>query len=319
MRKSGVVHRIQGCLHDDISARVVVIKATSQHNPQRKEQVMFAIKKMSEIQENMINAGAKILSVMFRYEDNGGWGRPARKESIKAMIPNWGEGIPFIESQNKMYFFPNDGNIYSAHISRKIHDNEIHVLFSMREGDHKRTIVVCDYNMNYVDSCIINGYVARPVRELYAVMDIDGSISVIEHPARSFNPETAGYVISPQVGQWYAPLAYADMLAESWNKYVSKYAPLKPKASKGFEIPESEDVQEALKYDAKFHVAHGIESGVYIPTAEEIQAAIDIWAYMESTRYRSHGETVSVGWAKKMADACDRFVKAQENAIATIA
>jgi hypothetical protein len=279
---------------------------------------MFAIKKMSEIQENMINAGAKILSVMFRYEDNGGWGRPARKESIKAMIPNWGDGVPFVESQGKTYFFPNDGNIYSSH-SHKIHNNEINVLFSMREGDHKRTIVVCDYNMNYVDSCIINGYVARPVRELYAVMDIDGSISVTEHPAKSFDPETAGYVISPQVGQWYAPLAYADMLADAWNKYVSKYAPLKPKASKNFEIPENKEVQEALKYDAKYHASRGIDSGVYVPTAEEIQAAVDIWAYMESTRYRSHGEIVSVGWAKKMADACDRFVKAQENAIATIA
>lgn len=58
---------------------------------------------------------------------------------------------------------------------------------------------------------------------------------------------------------------------------------------------------------------------MYVPTAEEIQAAIDIWAHMESTRYRSHGETVSVDWAKKMADACDRFIKAQENAIVTIA
>lgn len=278
---------------------------------------MFAIKKMSEIQENMINAGAKILSVMFRYEDNGGWGRPARKESIKAMIPNWGDGVPFIESQGKTYFFPSDGNIYSAH--SKMHDNEIRVFFSMREGDNKRTVVQCDYNLNYLDACLVNGYVARPVREIYAVMDIDGSISVTEHPAKSFDPETAGYVISPQVGQWYAPLVYADMLAEAWNEYVSKYAHLKPKASKDFKAPESEDVQDALKYDAKYHASRGIESGVYIPTAEEIQAAIDIWAYMESTRYRSHGETVSVDWAKKMADACDRFTKAQENAIMTIA
>jgi hypothetical protein len=280
---------------------------------------MFAIKKMSEIQDLMIDAGAEIMSVMFRYEESSAWGRPARKESIKAMIPNWGDGVPFIEAQNTMYFFTPDGNIYSAHASRKIHNNEIRVLFSMREGDNKRTVVQCDYNLNYLDACIINGYVARPVREIYAVMDIDGSISVTEHPARSFDPETAGYVISPQVGQWYAPLAYADMLAEAWNDYVSKYAPLKPKASKNFEIPENKEVQESLKRDAKFHAARGIESGVYIPTAEEIQAAVDIWAYMESTRYRSHGETVSVGWAKKMADACDRFVRAQENAIATIA
>lgn len=279
---------------------------------------MFAIKKMSEVQENMINAGAKILSVMFRYEDNGGWGRPARRESVKAMIPNWGDGVPFIEAQNTMYFFPSDGNIYSSH-SRKMHDNEIRVFFSMREGDNKRTIVVCDYNLNYTNACAINGYVARPVRELYAVMDIDGSISVTEYPARSFDPKTAGYVISPQVGQWYAPLAYADMLAEAWSDYVSKYAPLKPKASKNFEIPENKEVQEALKRDAKFHAAHGIESGVYVPTAEEIQAATDIWAYMENTRYRSHGEIVSVNWAKKMADACDRFTKAQENAVVTIA
>lgn len=280
---------------------------------------MFAIKKMSEIQENMINAGAKITSVMFRYEDSGFWGRPTRKESVKAMIPNWGDGIPSIESQGKTYFFPSDRNIYYAHSSRKIHDNEIHVLFSMREGDNKRTVVQCDYNINYLDACIINGYVARPVRELYAFMDIEGSISVTEHPARSFDPEKASYVISPQVGQWYAPLAYADMLTDAWNDYVSKYAPLKPKASKNFEIPENKEVQEALKYDAKYHASRGIESGVYVPTAEEIQAAVDIWAHMESTRYRSHGETVSVDWAKKMADACDRFIKSQENAIVTIA
>ena len=280
---------------------------------------MFAIKNMSEIQERMIDAGAEIMSVMFRYEESSAWGRPARKESVKAMIPNWGDGIPFIESQNKTYFFPSDGNIYYAHSSRKIHNNEIRVLFSMREGDNKRTVVQCDYNLNYLDACIINGYVARPVREIYAVMDIDGSISVTEHPAKSFDPETASYVISPQVGQWYAPLAYADMLAEAWNKYVSKYAPLKPRASKDFEVPENDDVQEALKYDAKYHASRGIESGVYVPTAEEIQAAIDIWAHMESTRYRSHGETVSVGWAKKMSDACDRFVRAQENAVTTIA
>lgn len=279
---------------------------------------MFAIKNMSEIQERMIDAGAKPTSVMFRYEDNGGWGRPARKESIKAMIPNWGDGVPFIEAQNTMYFFTPDGNIYSAHASRKIHNNEIRVLFSMREGDNKRTVVQCDYNLNYLNACIINGYVTHPVREIYAVMNIDGSISVTEHLARSFNPETGSYVTSPQVGQWYAPLAYADMLAEAWDDYVSKYAPLKPKASKNFEIPENKEVQEALKYDAKYHAAHGIKSGVYVPTAEEIQAAIDIWAYMESTRYRSHGETVSVDWAKKMADACDRFVKSQENAIVTI-
>lgn len=279
---------------------------------------MFAIKNMSEIQERMIDAGAEIMSVMFRYEESSAWGRPARKESVKAMIPNWGDGVPFIESQGKTYFFPNDGNIYFSH-SRKIHNNEIRMLFSMREGDNKRTVVQSDYNLNYLDSCIINGYVARPVRELYAVMDIDGSISITEHPARSFDPETAGYVISPQVGQWYALLAYVDMLADAWNEYVSKYAPLKPKASKNFEIPENKEVQEALKRDAKFHAAHGIESGVYVPTAEEIQAAVDIWAYMESTRYRSHGETVSVGWAKKMADACDRFVKSQENAVLTIA
>lgn len=109
------------------------------------------------------------------------------------------------------------------------------------------------------------------------------------------------------------------MLAEAWNEYVSKYASLKPKASKNFEIPENKEVQEALKYDAKYHASCGIESGVYVPTAEEIQAAIDIWACMESTRYRSHGETVSVEWVKNMADACDRFVKAQENAVTTIA
>lgn len=280
---------------------------------------MFAIKKMSEIQERMVSMGAKITSVMFRYEDNGGWGRPARRESIKTMLPNWGDGIPFIESQGKTYFFPSDGNIYSAHSSRKIHNNEVHVLFSMREGDHKRTVVQHDYNANYANACIINGYVAHPVREIYAVMDIDGSIFVTEHPARSFDPETAGYVISPQVGQWYAPLVYADMLADAWDDYVSKYAPLKPKSSKNFEIPESKDVQEALKRDAKFHASRGIESGVYVPTAEEIQAAVDIWAHMESTRYRSYGETVSVEWAKKMSDACDRFVKAQENAVTTIA
>lgn len=279
---------------------------------------MFAIKKMSEIQENMINAGAKIMPVMFRYEDNG-WGRPARKESVKAMIPNWGDGVPFIEAQNTTYFFTPDGNIYSAHASRKIHNNEIRVLFSMREGDNKRTVVQHDYDANYANACIINGYVARPVREIYAVMDIDGSISVTEHPAKSFDPETASYVISPQVGQWYAPLSYADMLAEAWNEYVSKYAPLKPKASKNFEIPENKEVQEALKYDAKYHAAHGIKSGVYVPTAEEIQAAVDIWAYMEGMRYRSYGDTVSVEWARKMADACDRLAKAQENAVVTIA
>ena len=278
---------------------------------------MFAIKKMSEIQERMIDAGAEIMSVMFRYEESSAWGRPARKESVKAMIPNWGDGIPFVESQGKTYFFPNDGNIYSSH-SHKIHNNEINVLFPMREGDNKRTVVQSDYNQNYMNACIINGHVARPVREIYAVMDIDGSISITEHLARSFNPETAGYVISPQIGQWYAPLAYADMLAEAWDDYVSKYAPLKPKASKDFEIPENKDVQKALEYDAKYHAAHGIKSGVYVPTTEEIQAAIDIWAYMESTRYRSHGETVSVDWAKKMADACDRFVKSQEKAVLTI-
>ena len=55
---------------------------------------------------------------------------------------------------------------------------------------------------------------------------------------------------------------YADMLAEAWNEYVSKYAHLKPKASKDFEAPESEDVQDALKYDAKYHASRGIESGV---------------------------------------------------------
>lgn len=108
------------------------------------------------------------------------------------------------------------------------------------------------------------------------------------------------------------------MLADAWNEYVSKYAPLKPKASKNFEIPENKEVQEALKYDAKYHASRGIESGVYIPTAEEIQAAIDIWDHMESTRYRSHGETVPVKWARKMADACNRFTKAQENAVVTI-
>ncbi len=280
---------------------------------------MFAIKKISEIQDCMIGNGAKPISIMLRYEDSGSWGRPARKESVKAIIPNWGEGIPFIEVRKKMYFFPSDGNIYSTHIYNKMHDNEIRVPFSMRKGDNKRTIIVSDYNLNYTNTCAINGYIARPVRELYAVMDIDGSISVTEHLTRSFDPETAGYVISPQVGQWHTPIAHADMLVEVWNEYVNKYAPLKPKASKDFEIPENEDLQEALKRDAKFHAARGIEVGVYIPTAEEIQAAVDIWAYMESTRYRSHGETVSVEWMKKMVDAYDRFTKTQENAIVTIA
>ena len=189
----------------------------------------------------------------------------------------------------------------------------------MSEGDNKRTVVQCDYNLNYTNYCIINGYIARPVRELYAAMDMAGDISVTEHLDKSFDPKSGSYVISPQVGQWYAPLVYADMLAEAWDDYVNKYAPIKPKASKDFEIPENKEVQEALKRDAELHAACGIEAGVYVPTTEEIQAAVDIWAYMESTRYRSHGETVSVGWAKKMADAYDRFTKAQESAIVTIA
>ena len=280
---------------------------------------MFAIKQMSEIQNLMIDKGAKPLSIIFRYEDNGGWGRPARKESVKAMLPNWGGGIPFIEANSKIYFIAPDGNIYSAHLSDKVHDGEVRVRFYMREGDHKRTIVRCDYNLNHTNACVVNGYIAHPVRELYAVMDRAGDIFITEHLARSFDPESGNHVISPQIGNWYAPLAYANMLAKSWNEYVDKYAPLKPKASKNFEIPESKDVQESLKRDAELHAARGIEVGVYIPTAEEIQAAVDIWAYMEGMRYRNYGEAVSVEWAKKMADACGRFAKAQENAVVNIA
>ena len=128
---------------------------------------------MTDYQQQLIDSGEAVeFPVTIRYEQMCGGYKP-RYETVKATLPDLGEGHEAIKMDGKQYHITNR-RLYArlSHINRSVFQRGCGVVedsFTLMEGDDKRQSVTDAYEEKYSDAVVVNNCIATPANvPLYA-------------------------------------------------------------------------------------------------------------------------------------------------------
>lgn len=278
---------------------------------------------MTDYQRQLIDSGEAVeFSVTIRYEQMCGGYKP-RYETVKATLPDLGEGHEAIRIDGKQYHIAN-GRLYArlSYINRSVPQSGRGVIedtFTLMEGDDKRQSVTDAYEENYSDAVIVNNCIAKPANvPLYARL-YNNRLLITDKLDTELNYIGSQYVRSalPLMGVWYVPLVYAPKLRNVYEEYGRSGGKTGREDSAFFarggdkprrdvllydetlEIPfDNENVYSALMANAE-NAERGLESGVYLPTVEELHATNDVLDALYRLR---HHETFPVAGMRRLGD-----------------
>ena len=279
-------------------------------------------KQPTAAQQALIDNGAATRTLTIRYESSR-YGDKARRETVKATLPDLGDGHATFRAGRETYVIANDA-IYVAQ-SRNINEpgwnrqaGELYESFYMGTYDDKSEAVSKAYDNTYSNSVIVNGCVARLVNKtLYAHLMSDGHMYVVDDLDTDLGDYIDGeYVLvtSQKIGSWRVPLAYASHLREAYREYMHSHGVDGDlRDDETATIPfDNETVEAALAANAE-SAQWGIDTGVYVPTIQEMDAAD---ALREAFRGVEGGysKVNSLATARRIAEALATYEETRKGA-----
>lgn len=267
-------------------------------------------KQPTATQQALIDNGAATRTLTIRYESSQ-YGETARRETVKATMPDLGDGHATFRAGRDTYIIANNA-IYRA----QTHNiNELHETFYMGNKDKSEAVSEA-YDNTYSNSVIVNGLVARAIdKTLYAHLTNEGSIHVVDDLDTVGDYSGGEYVrvTSQMIGSWRVPLAYAAHLRAAYCEYMRSHGVDGDlRDDETATIPfDNETVEAALAVNAE-SAQWGVDTGVYVPTIEEMNAAD---ALREAFRGVEGGynRVNSLATARRIADALATYDAAREN------
>ena len=270
-------------------------------------------------QQKLIDNGADARVLTIRYESSR-YGETARRETIKATLPDLGDGHPTFQAGRETYIIA-DNALYRAQ-TRNINEpgwnrqaDELHETFYMGNKDKSEAVSEA-YDNEYSNSVVVNGCVAQLIdKTLYAHLTNDGSIHIVDDLDTVGDSSGGEYVrvTSQNIGSWRVPLIYADKLRDAYREYMRSHGVDDDmRYDETAAIPfDNEAVTAALTVNAE-GAQWGVDTGVYVPAIEEMNAAD---ALREAFRGVEGGynRVNSLATARRIADALATYDAAREN------
>lgn len=277
-------------------------------------------KPMTESQQRLVDEGANTRTITIRYESSR-YGDKTRRETVKATMPDLGDGHATFRVGRDTYVIANNA-IYLAQ-THNINEpgwnrqaDELHETFYMGAKD-KADAVSETYDNTYSNSVIVNGRVARLVNKaLYAHLMGDGRMYVVDDLDTVGDYSGSEYVrvTSQQIGSWRVPLAHAAKLRDAYRQHMNNYGVDGDLAvDETANIPfNDEAVAAALTANAE-GAQWGVDTGVYVPTIEEMDAADALNGAFRGVE-GGYGEVNSLATARRIADALAAYEEARKGA-----
>lgn len=277
-------------------------------------------KQPTATQQKLIDNGAAERTITIRYESSR-YGDKARRETVKATMPDLGDGHATFRAGRDTYLVANNA-IYLAqtHSINEPHWNrqadELHESFYMGTYDDKAEAVSKAYDNTYSNSVVVNGRVARIIdNALYAHLTNEGSIYVVDDLDTVGDNIDGEYVrvTSQMIGSWRVPLAHAAKLRDAYREYMRSHGvdgDLRDDETSTIPF-DNETVTAALAANAE-EAQWGVDTGVYVPTIEEMNAADALRAAFRGVE-GGHGNVNSLATAHRIAEALATYDAAREN------
>lgn len=277
-------------------------------------------KQPTATQQALIDNGAATRTITIRYETSP-YGSAARRETVKATLPDLGDGHATFRVGRDTYVIANNA-IYLAQ-THNINEpgwnrqaDELHETFYMGTKD-KADAVSEAYDNTYSNSVIVNGRVARLVNKaLYAHLMGDGRMYVVDDLDTVGDYSGSEYVrvTSQQIGSWRVPLIHAAKLRDAYRQRMNNYGVDGDLAGdETANIPfDDEAVAAALAANAE-GAQWGVDTGVYVPTIQEMDAADALNGAFRGVE-GGYGEVNSLATARRIADALAAYEEARKGA-----
>lgn len=277
-------------------------------------------KPMTESQQQLVDEGANTRTITIRYESSR-YGDKTRRETVKATMPDLGDGHATFRVGRDTYVIANNA-IYLAQ-THNINEpgwnrqaDELHETFYMGAKD-KADAVSETYDNTYSNSVIVNGRVARLVNKaLYAHLMGDGRMYVVDDLDTVGDYSGSEYVrvTSQQIGSWRVPLAHAAKLRDAYRQRMNSYGVDGDLAGdETANIPfNDEAVAAALTANAE-GAQWGVDTGVYVPTIEEMDAADALNGAFRGVE-DGYGKVNTIATARRIADALAAYEEARKGA-----
>lgn len=250
-------------------------------------------KQPTATQQKLIDSGAAARTLTIRYETSR-YGSAARRETVKATMPDLGDGHAVFQAGRDTYMIANNAiyraqthNLNESHWGRQ--PGELHETFYMGTYQGKADAVSEAYDNTYSDSVVVNGRVALPVNKVLYAHLLDGRMYVVD------GLDTVGD---------YSGSEYVRV--NSYNADGDLYD------DETANIPFTDEaVAAALAANAE-SAQWGIDTGVYVPTTEEMDAADALGGAFRGVE-DGYGKANSIATARRIAEALATYDAARKN------
>lgn len=279
-------------------------------------------KQPTATQQKLIDNGAAERTVTIRYESTGSWGAPTRRETVKTTLPDLGDGHPTFQAGRDTYIIADNAlyraqtrNINESHWDRQ--PDELHETFYLGTYDDKAEAVSKTYDNTYGNSIVVNGCVACIIDNvLYAHLTNDGSIHVVDDLDTDLGDYSGSEyvrVTSQKIGSWRAPLIHAAKLRDAYRQRMNNYGVDGDLAGDETANIPFDDAAVAAALAANAEGAQwGVDTGVYVPTIEEMDAADALREAFRGVE-GGYGKVNTITTARRIADALAAYDAAREN------
>lgn len=278
-------------------------------------------KQPTATQQKLIDNGAATRVITIRYESSR-YGDKACRETVKATLPDLGDGHPTFRAGRETYIIA-DNALYRAQ-THNINEpgwnrqaDELHESFYMGTYDDKAEAVSEAYDNTYSNSVIVNDLVARAIdKTLYAHLTNDGSIHVVDDLDTVGDYIDVEYVRvnSQKIGSWRVPLVHAAKLRDAYRQRMNNYGVDGDLAGdETATIPFNDEAVEAALTANAEGAQWGVDTGVYVPTIEEIDAADALNGAFRGVE-DGYGTVNTITTARRIADALAAYEETRKGA-----
>lgn len=279
-------------------------------------------KQPTATQQKLIDNGAATRTITIRYEFSR-YGDKARRETVKATLPDLGDGHTTFRAGRDTYVIANNAiyvaqthNLNESHWDRQ--PGELHESFYMSVHEDKAEAVSEAYDNAYANSVVVNGRVARAIdKPLYAHLMGDGRMYVVDDLDTDLGDYIDGEYVrvnSQKIGSWRVPLIHAAKLRDAYRQRMNNYGVDGDLAGdETANIPFNDEAVEAALAANAEGTQWGVDTGVYVPTTEEMDAADALNGAFRGVE-DGYGKVNTITTARRIADALAAYEETRKGA-----
>ena len=277
-------------------------------------------KQPTATQQKLIDNGAATRTLTIRYETSS-YGSAARRETVKATLPDLGDGHATFRAGRDTYIIANNAiyvaqahNLNESHWDRQ--PGDLRETLYLGTYDDKAEAVSKAYDNTYSNSVVVNGRVARVIDNVLYAHLLDGRMYVVDDldTVGDYNGSEYVRVNSQKIGSWRVPLIHAAKLRDVCRQRMNSYGidgDLHDDETASIPFND-ENVAAALAANAE-GAQWGIDTGVYVPTAEEMDAADALNGAFSGVEV-GYGKVNSLATARRIAESLAAYEETRKAA-----